>query len=141
MSSNNSISCKAASFLPATAVLEMTYRCNHKCIFCSCPWYSKSHSFDARDELSTQQWKDLISKLADMGVVNFAFTGGESLLKEDLLEITHHAGACEVEHIETIDGKLERRKGRPNLYLLSNGKIMSDDVLDVFKQYAINLSL
>ncbi|HEY3444957.1 MAG TPA: hypothetical protein VGK67_01285 [Myxococcales bacterium] len=28
----------AASFLPRTAVLEMTYRCNHVCLFCSCPW-------------------------------------------------------------------------------------------------------
>ena len=30
----------APSFLPATAVLEMTYRCNHACLFCSCPWYA-----------------------------------------------------------------------------------------------------
>ena len=26
--------------LPSTAVLELTYRCNHECIFCSCPWYA-----------------------------------------------------------------------------------------------------
>ena len=30
----------APSFLPATAVLEMTYRCSHACLFCSCPWFA-----------------------------------------------------------------------------------------------------
>lgn len=24
--------------LPPVAALELTYRCNHQCLFCSCPW-------------------------------------------------------------------------------------------------------
>ena len=47
----------APSFLPATAVLEMTYRCNHRCMFCSCPWedpegglHAARRAFDRRLE-------------------------------------------------------------------------------------------
>ena len=28
------------TLLPSVAVLEMTYRCNHACRFCSCPWFA-----------------------------------------------------------------------------------------------------
>ncbi len=28
------------TILPTVAVLEMTYRCNHACRFCSCPWFA-----------------------------------------------------------------------------------------------------
>ena len=28
------------TILPSVAVLEMTYRCNHACRFCSCPWFA-----------------------------------------------------------------------------------------------------
>ena len=33
--------------------LELTYRCNHQCIFCSCPWESDEKY--RKDELSTAE--------------------------------------------------------------------------------------
>lgn len=30
---------------PKSAVLELTYRCNHFCKFCSCPWENKKGSY------------------------------------------------------------------------------------------------
>ncbi|MFH1709120.1 MAG: radical SAM protein [Planctomycetota bacterium] len=134
-------SCIAPSFLPATAVLEMTYRCNHACIFCSCPWEAENNGFDRRPEMDATAWKNLITRFCGMGVCNLAFTGGEPLLKEGLEEIITHAAACTVEHIETENGRLRSRMAPPKLYLLSNGKAMHAGILDLCRTHGINLSL
>ncbi|MGD0093954.1 MAG: radical SAM protein [Planctomycetota bacterium] len=131
----------APSFLPTTAVLEMTYRCNHACLFCSCPWFASGNGFDVREELAPHEWQAIIRKLCEMGVNNFAFTGGEPLLKEGLEEIVEFAAACETEFIETQDGALVSRRGPPNLYLLSNGKALRQEILELCRKHRMNLSL
>ena len=141
MSTDATLSRPAPSFLPATAVLEMTYRCNHACLFCSCPWFADGNGFDVRDEMSAADWIALIRRLCTMGVSNIAFTGGEPLLNEGIEEIIAAAAACTTEHVETEDGELVSRHAPPKLYLLSNGKAMRQDVLDLCKAHAINLSL
>lgn len=131
----------APSFLPATAVLEMTYNCNHNCIFCSCPWTVKDGNFEIQPELSISQWKETILKLCKMGVSSLAFTGGEPLLKKGIEEIINYAGNCTVEHIETINGSLVSEHKPPKLYLLSNGKVMTDEILELCKKFDIHLGL
>jgi len=131
----------APSFLPATAVLEMTYRCNHACLFCSCPWYAQGGSFDVRDEMTLPEWKELIARLCTMGVCNIAFTGGEPLLKDGIEEIIDFAASRETEHIETEDGRLVSRMAPPKLYLLSNGRAMTREVLELCRRHQINLSI
>ena len=131
----------APSFLPTTAVLEMTYHCNHACLFCSCPWYAEDNGFDIREELNTAQWKEVIRKLCDMGVCNIAFTGGEPLLRGDIVEIIEYAASCTTEHIETKDGSLVSRAAPPALFLLSNGKAMRQDIVDLCARHTINLSI
>jgi len=42
-------------------------------------------------ELSTQEWKTIISKTWDAGVPHIVFTGGEPTLREDLLELIDFA--------------------------------------------------
>ena len=86
----------APSFLPATAVLEMTYRCNHACLFCSCPWYAEDGDFDTRPELTADEWKSTIAKLCSMGCTDLAFTGGEPLLKEGIEDIIEFAAGLTV---------------------------------------------
>lgn len=132
-------SCLAPSFLPATAVLELTYKCNHKCQFCSCPWYAEA--FPMEEELSIEEWKKIIKKLSRMGVCNFAFTGGEPLLKEGFEELIEFAATQKCDLIETEDGVLKRQDVPPNLYLLSNGKIMSDEVIDLCAKNSVHLSM
>ena len=78
---------RAPAFLPSTVVLELTYKCNHNCIFCSCPWYAPDGSFAELPELSTAQWKDVIGEMAGLGIASFAFTGGEALMRDDCLEL------------------------------------------------------
>ncbi len=129
----------ATSFLPVTGVLEMTYRCNHACLFCSCPWYADG--FPEYPEMSTEEWKALIAGLCRRGVGTIAFTGGEPLLKEGLAEIIEFAASRTAEHIETVEGRLQTRFSSLKLFLLSNGKLMSHEILRLCKKHDINLSM
>ncbi len=129
----------APSFLPSTAVLEMTYKCNHSCRFCSCPWYAGAISEDP--EMNVAEWQELIATLCQKGICSLAFTGGEPLLKEGLSEIIDFAAAQSAIHIETVDGELKKWHAPPKLYLLSNGKAMHRDILALCKKYDINLSM
>lgn len=131
----------AVSFLPATAVLELTYACNHQCIFCSCPWEDSSSGFKQETELTTGKWISTISLLCSMGVSNIAFTGGEPLLRNDLHKIIRHAATCTVDCIKSTNGSLILEKAKPNLYLLSNGKALHPQLLEMCGENNVQLSL
>ncbi len=131
----------AVSFLPGTAVLEMTYACNHQCLFCSCPWENPEGGFVRKPELTTAEWIETISMLFRMGVTRLAFTGGEPLLRPDLFEIIRHVAGCTVEHIETVKGRLKSHQGPPLLYLLSNGTAVNETTLLACKEYDVQLSM
>ena len=75
--------------LPSVAVLELTYRCNHACRFCSCPWFGGKLAQGR--EMPVEEWKRLVDVYARAGVRQFSLTGGEALLKEGCLEIADFA--------------------------------------------------
>ncbi|MCX7049654.1 MAG: radical SAM protein [Candidatus Sumerlaeota bacterium] len=131
----------APSFLPSTAVVELTYRCNHQCFFCSCPWERKNGNFKRLPELSTTQWRDVIAKLCAMGVCNFSFSGGEALLRDDVFDLLQFAGRQQCQHIETVDDELQSRMAPPNLYLLSNGALVDQSVLRFCLENKVQLSM
>ena len=97
------------TILPSVAVLEMTYRCNHACRFCSCPWFAGM--LKPGTEMSIDEWKRLIEAYSCAGVSQFSFTGGEALLKEGCLELMDFAAK------------------RTKVGLLSNGRAMTEDVM------------
>lgn len=97
------------SILPSVAVLELTYRCNHACRFCSCPWFSDM--LKPGQEMGIDEWKRLIETYSNVGVSQFSFTGGEALLKEGCLELVDFASK------------------KAHVGILSNGRIMTEDVL------------
>jgi len=68
-------------------VWNMTRRCNLKCIHC----YSNSANIDYPDELTTEEGRKLIDDLAAFGSPVILFSGGEPLLRPDLLELAHYA--------------------------------------------------
>lgn len=68
-------------------VWNMTRRCNLKCIHC----YSNSSDIDYPDELTTEEGKKLIDDLAAFGSPVILFSGGEPLLRRDLLELAQYA--------------------------------------------------
>ena len=86
--------------LPSVAALELTYRCNHACRFCSCPWFGGKLAQGR--EMPVEEWKRLVDVYARAGVRQFSLTGGEALLKEGCLEI---ASDTSVEHLLGIFGK------------------------------------
>ena len=53
------------TLLPSVAVLEMTYRCNHACRFCSCPWFAGM--LKPGPEMEVDEWKRLIEAYASAG--------------------------------------------------------------------------
>ena len=72
---------------PKSVVLELTYRCNHRCKFCSCPWEAPHSVYKKGRELSVEEWKQCIDILYDKKVVAFSISGGEALIKEGFEQI------------------------------------------------------
>ncbi|HET6231835.1 MAG TPA: PqqD family peptide modification chaperone [Longimicrobiaceae bacterium] len=81
---------------PAHIYLHMTNECNLKCPYC--------YNRDDRDyklklqleqkfapTLSTAEYKHLISRLVEEGIRRIFFTGGEPLMRPDLIELAEHA--------------------------------------------------
>ncbi|MDD3250526.1 MAG: 12,18-didecarboxysiroheme deacetylase [Smithella sp.] len=68
-------------------VWNMTRRCNLKCIHC----YSSSANVDYPDEMTTEEGKAMIDDLAAFGSPVILFSGGEPLMRKDLLELAKYA--------------------------------------------------
>lgn len=73
--------------IPLSAQLDLTYRCNERCIHCY---------LDHGDhgEMSTAEIKDLLDQLAAAGVFFLTLSGGELFLRRDFFEILEYAHAC-----------------------------------------------
>lgn len=115
---------------PQSAVLELTYKCNHLCKFCSCPWEAPDAKFERGRELSTTEWQSVIDKVLDNGSLTLTFTGGEAILRPDIKELIDYASAA-----------LRKRKMEPRIVLISNGRALTDDLLECFKRNNVQLSL
>jgi len=118
--------------LPATGVLELTYRCNHKCLYCSCPWENDIDGYPKYvkgDELNLSEWKRAMDILEKNGVKNLSLSGGETLLKPELADILAY-----------IREKNVFNKGK-HIVVISNGLAMSEEFLSLFKKYRVHLSL
>lgn len=116
--------------LPNAAVLELTYKCNHKCKFCSCPWYDSNSMYPIEKELDLEQWKQVINKLYSNGVNTISITGGECMLKEALADILLYIK------------EESRKKGKSkDIVLISNGLLMNRDYLLLFKYCNVHLSM
>lgn len=131
----------SGSFLPANAVIELTYRCNHSCLFCSCPWSRRDGVFERLPELGTEEWESILEMLCRSGVSAFAFTGGEALLREDCLRLLEYAASLRAIRTETVEGRLVTRETAPDIYLLSNGVPVTDTVLETLGRLGVKLSL
>lgn len=72
---------------PFGLLAELTYHCPLACAYCSNPL----NLADYQDELSTQEWRRVLVEARDLGVLQCHLSGGEPLLRRDLVEIV--AGA------------------------------------------------
>ncbi len=70
---------------PFQIVWNVTKACNLRCKHC----YEDAGKIE--DQLSTKEAKKAIDRLADFGVVILAFSGGEPLVREDIVDLVRHA--------------------------------------------------
>jgi len=73
---------------------EVTYRCNELCVHCYNP--GAAHTPDEKpqrdtNELSTEEAKQMMRQLVDLGVFRLTFSGGEATLRRDFLELLAYA--------------------------------------------------
>lgn len=111
-----------SKLLPDVAALELTYRCNHKCIFCSCPWEAEKDY--QKDELTYKQWTQAIDELLKNGTSSFTLTGGEPLMRDDLKDI--------VDYVLSHGAKLN---------IISNGRKIDDSFLDFIAERKISMCI
>ncbi len=72
---------------PRWLLAELTYACPLQCPYCSNPLnYAKYPS-----ELSTDDWKRVLTQARKMGAVQLGLSGGEPLVRKDLSELVKHA--------------------------------------------------
>jgi len=71
--------------IPVDVSFELTHKCNLACGICYI------HHDAGAKELSTNEIKAILDRLAKEGSLFLTFTGGEPFLRDDLLEILDHA--------------------------------------------------
>jgi pyrroloquinoline quinone biosynthesis protein E len=92
---------------PLGMLAELTHRCPLHCPYCSNPL-----ELIARDgEMSTEQWKSVITQARELGVLQIHLSGGEPLARPDLPELVQHASdlGCYVNLVTSGLGLTEAR--------------------------------
>jgi MoaA/NifB/PqqE/SkfB family radical SAM enzyme len=103
---------------PEHVYFSLTNRCNLQCKMCDI-----YKSFGRKeDELTTFQIKDIICQIKDMGIKHLIFSGGEPLLRDDLIEIIEFATA----------------KGISSVDIISNGTLFEDNIIQDLIQAGLN---
>ncbi|MCX7899264.1 MAG: radical SAM protein, partial [Methylocystis sp.] len=70
--------------VPISAHLDLTYRCNERCIHCYL-------DHEDHGEMTTAEILDLIDQLAAAGTLFLTLSGGEILMRRDFFDILGHA--------------------------------------------------
>jgi pyrroloquinoline quinone biosynthesis protein E len=72
---------------PRWLLAELTYSCPLQCPYCSNPLDYANF----KDELSTEDWKRVLKQSREMGAVQLGFSGGEPLVRKDLVELVDYS--------------------------------------------------
>lgn len=98
---------------PLSVCWQITKKCQLNCLHC----IANSNYIDPkRKELTTSNIKKIIDKLVNAGIKRIDFSGGDPLLKEDILDILKY---CQDRDL--------------NLVITTNGLIYSQKISNVFK--------
>lgn len=88
--------------VPAVVVWNVTRRCNLACRHC----YAAAAARPDRDELSPAEGRALIDALGQAGVAALVLSGGEPLLRPDLVSLAAHAAAAGLHTALSTNGTL-----------------------------------
>ncbi|ADQ69015.1 Fe-S oxidoreductase [Halogeometricum borinquense DSM 11551] len=83
-------------------VWNLTKRCNLYCAHC----YAAADTETAPGELSTAEGKRLLDDLADYGVPVVLFSGGEPLVRDDVVELVEYAADRGIRPVLSTNGTL-----------------------------------
>ncbi|MDR4508217.1 MAG: 12,18-didecarboxysiroheme deacetylase [Candidatus Brocadiaceae bacterium] len=83
-------------------VWNVGQRCNLKCIHC----YSQSKDIEYPNELTTEEAKAMLDDIAEYGAPVILFSGGEPLMRQDLLELISHAKSKGLRAVISTNGTL-----------------------------------
>src|SRR3954463_6151906 len=73
--------------IPLAVLAELTHRCPLQCPYCSNPVELERGG----SELTTEEWKKVLTELAEIGVLQIHFSGGEPTARKDLVELVQCA--------------------------------------------------
>jgi radical SAM protein with 4Fe4S-binding SPASM domain len=101
--------------VPLSGSLELTLRCNLRCTHCYLGEYRDG--IPGQQELSTAEIRDILDQITDAGCLWLLLTGGEPLVRPDLLEIYAYA----------------KRKGMI-VTLFTNGTLLTPRIADALAE-------
>ncbi len=76
--------CVLKQRVPLSVSIELTNRCNFKCLYCA-------QTADDPHEMTTAEIKGLMDDFAELGTQRVGLTGGEPLIRTDLEELIAHS--------------------------------------------------
>lgn len=110
--------------VPLIGSLDLTNRCNLRCIHC---YLGGKRNDKGKEEMDTPKVLSVIDEITDAGCLYLVITGGEPLLRSDFPEIYSHA----------------KYKGLL-ITVFTNGTLITDSIVDLFQDLppqAIEISL
>lgn len=99
--------------------LELTLGCNLKCLHC----YEGNEHLCSTNELSTEQWKKIITDIFHSGCRRIQFTGGECALRSDLSELIVFASNIGIDDIT----------------IFTNASLLNETIIGLFAKYKIKV--
>lgn len=100
--------------VPLSGSLDLTGRCNLRCVHC---YAGDRSAYSAFAEMDTVKICSLLDELCDAGCLYLLMTGGEPLLREDFPEIYRYA----------------KEKGLL-ITVFTNATLVSDTIMDLFEE-------
>ncbi|MCK5115551.1 MAG: radical SAM protein [Candidatus Aegiribacteria sp.] len=110
------------SMSPVTLELDLTNRCNLRCVHCC---RDSSPSADVTEEMTSLELFNLLDQAADIGVDEVSFLGGEPTLHPHLFHLAY----------------LARKRGIDNLMLATNALEIREEWLDPFSVLFTNIQI
>ena len=87
---------------PEHVYFSLTNRCNLRCKMCDIP----TSSAKIEDDLSTQKIKEIITQVKNLNVSHLILSGGEPLLRKDILEIVKFSVGIGIKMVDIITNGL-----------------------------------
>ena len=103
---NNRVSRRKYPFFGS---IEMTRRCNSRCVFC--PIGSEKKEL-VDGEMTTKDIKKVLDQFADLNILAFSYLGGEPTLRSDVCEVAEYAREKHIFSQLTTNGLLLEKRAQ-----------------------------